>query len=293
MFRRFVPLIGLFAAWGIGFLPAPLQAQVNIDQGKSASDLFGSTCATCHKNAKGLAKGRNSVTLSAFLREHYTTSAQQAASLAAYVLGAGPGPAPSANLKPGAVGAGDKAGEAKLGEKTRAGRQEPSATAKLQPPAEQEPKSEAEPAGASAPVANGYSRKPAAGKHEPHSVTASRGPRQEPETPPPAPSEAAPSINTPVATPEPAVPSSGTPVATAPAIGEPGNSPPPAAPAEPALPATASVPGTVPESGPPPVAAAPGANAEASPPASAGVAAEAPEGAPAEAAPVPRDDIPD
>jgi hypothetical protein len=265
VFRRIVPVIGFLAGLGVALSVAPAWAQVNIDQGKSAAEMFSGDCGTCHKSAKGLANGRNSGALAGFLREHYTSGPQQAASLAAYVLGAGSGPAPTANLKPGT-------GE-KPGDKTRPGRPESSSTAKLQQP-DQDTKIEAEPASEPAPAANG--RKPAAGKHEPRSVTASRGSRQEPETPPPAP-EAAP-VTAPVATPETAP----APVATAPATSEPSS---PAAPAEP-QPVTAAAPGAVPESGSAPAAAAP---------ANAAAPGEAPpgEGAPAEDTPVPRDDIPD
>ena len=279
MFRRLVPIIGLIAAglWA-GPGAGPAWAQVNIDQGKSPAEMFNGDCATCHKGAKGLANGRNSATLAGFLREHYTSSAQQAASLAAYVLGAGGGAAPSANLKPGIAGAEAKPGEAKPGERTH--RPEPAATAKLQQPTEPEARTEGGPGNeAAAP-----GRKTPAGKREPRSVTASRGARQESETPPPAPEAA------PMGTQETA------PVATAPAAPE---SAAPATP-QPTLPATAAVPGAVPDSSSPP-------NAASSPAASASVpetgasgnattaSGEEPqgEGAPAENAPVPRDDIPD
>ena len=117
MFRRLVPIIGFIVAglWA-GLGSSPVWAQVNIDQGKSAAEIFNGDCGTCHKSAKGLANGRNSGALAGFLREHYTSSAQQASSLAAYVLGAGGGPAPSGNLKPGTAGAEAKPGEAKPGE---------------------------------------------------------------------------------------------------------------------------------------------------------------------------------
>ena len=59
MFRRLVPMISLVAAWGIVVAAAPAQAQVNIDQGKSAAEIFSGDCGTCHKTAKGLANGRN------------------------------------------------------------------------------------------------------------------------------------------------------------------------------------------------------------------------------------------
>jgi hypothetical protein len=283
VFRRIVPVIGFFAGFGVVLSAAPAWAQVNIDQGKSPAEMFSGDCATCHKSAKGLANGRNAGALTGFLREHYTSGPQQAAALAAYVLGAGSGPAPTANLKPGTAAGEAKSSDAKPGDKTRPGRPESSSTAKLQQP-DQDTKIEAEPATEPAPAANG--RKPAAGKHEPKSVTASRGQRPERETPPPTP-EAAP-ITAPVATPETAP----APVATAPATSEPSN---PAAPAEaqPAMPVTAAAPGAAPEASSAPAAAAP-ANSEASPSANAVEPGEAPSGeAPAESTPVPRDDIPD
>jgi hypothetical protein len=96
VFRRFVPVIGLISGVGIAVIsPGPTRGQVNIDQGKSASELFANDCAACHKSTRGLANGRNSLTLSLFLREHYAASSQQAAALAAYVIGAG-GNAPAA-----------------------------------------------------------------------------------------------------------------------------------------------------------------------------------------------------
>jgi hypothetical protein len=81
--RRFGPAIGLLSV----LVPGLAHAQTNLDQGKSASQIFASDCAECHKAARGLAKGKNSAALTDFLREHYTTSREQAAGLAAYVLG--------------------------------------------------------------------------------------------------------------------------------------------------------------------------------------------------------------
>src|SRR5580692_12333900 len=149
VFRRLVPMIGLVAVWGVVVAAGPARAQVNIDQGKSTAEIFSGDCGTCHKTAKGLANGRNAGALAGFLREHYTSSAQQAASLAAYVLGAGSGPAPSGNLKPGTAAAESKPGEAKPGdakpgEKGR--RPEPASTAKLQPSAEPDAKNQTPPA---------------------------------------------------------------------------------------------------------------------------------------------------
>jgi hypothetical protein len=94
--RGVVPAIGLF----LGLLPPVAQAQTNIDQGKSPAEVFANDCATCHKSARGLANGRGSSGLASFLVEHYTASKDQAASLAAYVMGAGGGEAAPATHGP-------------------------------------------------------------------------------------------------------------------------------------------------------------------------------------------------
>jgi len=80
---RLAPTIGLVAL----LAPAMAHAQTNLDQGKSASQIFAAACVECHKAPHGLAKGKNSAALTDFLVEHYTTSRAQAAALAAYVLG--------------------------------------------------------------------------------------------------------------------------------------------------------------------------------------------------------------
>jgi hypothetical protein len=102
VFRRLAPRIGFIAALVVSSaaVPPPARAQTNIDQGKSSAEIFANDCAVCHKSTRGLAAGKNSLMLSGFLREHYTASREQAAALAAYVLGAG-GNAPAApGLKP-------------------------------------------------------------------------------------------------------------------------------------------------------------------------------------------------
>jgi hypothetical protein len=84
-------------------LPLQAEAQVSIDQGKSTAEMFSLDCATCHKTARGLANGRNTSALATFLSEHYTSGKDQAASLAAYVMGAGGGdavPASQRGVKP-------------------------------------------------------------------------------------------------------------------------------------------------------------------------------------------------
>ena len=118
MFRRTGPVIGTVAAVAFVMFPTMALAQVNIDQGKSAADIFSSVCTACHKTSRGLAAGKNSLMLSAFLREHYTASSDQASALAAYVLGAG-GSEPAPKQKPEiehARAEEPKTGEPKTGE---------------------------------------------------------------------------------------------------------------------------------------------------------------------------------
>jgi hypothetical protein len=81
--RAFALTVGLVAA----LAPAIACAQTNIDQGKSASQIFSNACAECHKSVAALRKGKSAAAIAEFLREHYTTGPQQAASLAAYVVG--------------------------------------------------------------------------------------------------------------------------------------------------------------------------------------------------------------
>jgi mono/diheme cytochrome c family protein len=64
---------------------ANARAQENLDRNKSGPSLFAASCVTCHKSARGLAKGRMSFTLSNYLRQHYTSSATSAQILTAYL----------------------------------------------------------------------------------------------------------------------------------------------------------------------------------------------------------------
>lgn len=66
--------------------PAPAQ---NLEAGKSPSQLFSATCALCHKSSRGLLKTVSPGSLPGFLRQHYTTSADMASALSAYVLSNG------------------------------------------------------------------------------------------------------------------------------------------------------------------------------------------------------------
>lgn len=80
---RLALVIGLAAL----LCPGLVKAQTNLDQGKSPAQIFATVCVECHKEPHGLAKGRSGAALADFLHEHYTTNSQQAAALAAYVMG--------------------------------------------------------------------------------------------------------------------------------------------------------------------------------------------------------------
>jgi outer membrane biosynthesis protein TonB len=73
----------------------PALAQENLDAGKTPAQLFASDCSVCHKSPRGLAKAANSLSLSSFLRQHYTSSQQNASAIASYLhSGAGAGEPP-------------------------------------------------------------------------------------------------------------------------------------------------------------------------------------------------------
>ena len=60
-------------------------AQENLDAGKSAPRLFAESCATCHRSARGLAKGRFTLTLYMHLQQHYASNSSSAWALASYL----------------------------------------------------------------------------------------------------------------------------------------------------------------------------------------------------------------
>jgi hypothetical protein len=66
------------------FIGTTAHAQ-NLDQGKSAPRLFADSCATCHRSARGLAKGRFRLTLFLFLKEHYSSNSSAAWELTSYL----------------------------------------------------------------------------------------------------------------------------------------------------------------------------------------------------------------
>jgi hypothetical protein len=232
--RRLVAIVGLFA----GLVPAIGHAQTNIDQGKSPAQIFASDCGVCHKAARGLAGGKNNAALTDFLRQHYTTGREQAASLAAYVLRGGGGDTGSttAGQKPSAERAKASADAKPTADEPKPAKPQGRQAAKPETKPETgaasttEVKRDEEPAATEEP-----GRRPASGRHE---TKSSRGRHKEQEAAP-APSVA----HEPAAAPEPsAVVAEPNPAASA----EPANPEPSpttaAAPAEPASGDNAPVP---------------------------------------------------
>ena len=64
----------------------------NLDEGKSPSALFANGCAACHKSPRGLARGRIRLQLFMFLKDHYSTSSNEAWALSSYLDAAGDTP---------------------------------------------------------------------------------------------------------------------------------------------------------------------------------------------------------
>jgi mono/diheme cytochrome c family protein len=73
-------------------LASPAARAQNIDEGKSAQQLYTATCAACHKNPSTLAKGRFRATLVPFLQDHYTTGMGEAWAIAGYLTSVDAGP---------------------------------------------------------------------------------------------------------------------------------------------------------------------------------------------------------
>jgi len=180
---RLALTIGLFA----GLAPAIAHAQTNIDQGKTPAQIFANDCAACHKAVRGLANGKNSATLASFLREHYTASREQAAALAAYVLGGGGGDGGARGQKP--LAERGKPEESKPAKPLRPGKPEEGtpATAKLQRPGDDDskPVDDATPTDEPSPTGPARGRASRHDKRQP-TATAARGRHKEGETPPPA-----------------------------------------------------------------------------------------------------------
>jgi hypothetical protein len=101
--RRFSPrTAGMVLGLVIAAPLAPAIGQ-NLDAGKSASQIFAEVCANCHRSPREL---RNNPGAS-FLREHYTTSSDQASTMTAYLSAVGErgAGAPQPKRNPAAAGA--------------------------------------------------------------------------------------------------------------------------------------------------------------------------------------------
>jgi len=71
---------------GVIFLVTdPAARAENLDEGKPAARLFADGCSSCHHRARGLAKGRFTVTLYLFLQQHYASNSSSAWALASYL----------------------------------------------------------------------------------------------------------------------------------------------------------------------------------------------------------------
>lgn len=77
---------------GFGFAGSAA-AQENLDQGKTAAQLYASDCAICHKSPNAIAKSGGIFGMEGFLRQHYTASRESAAAIANYLKGFGDAPA--------------------------------------------------------------------------------------------------------------------------------------------------------------------------------------------------------
>jgi hypothetical protein len=83
---------------------APASAQSNLDAGKTPAQIFANTCNACHRSPREIRK-----TSAGFMREHYTTSAQEAATMAAYLASMGSDPKAVQQRRKPVLGAGKEA----------------------------------------------------------------------------------------------------------------------------------------------------------------------------------------
>jgi hypothetical protein len=79
----------------------PAQGQSNLDAGKSPAQIFADTCNACHRGPRELRP-----TNAGYLRQHYTTGAQEAANMAAYLAAVGSDPRAVQQRRPPGTGAG-------------------------------------------------------------------------------------------------------------------------------------------------------------------------------------------
>jgi hypothetical protein len=96
---RLIPCVVVAVA--VGATVSSARAQANLDRGKSAAQIFADTCNACHRNPREIRP-----TSAAFLREHYTTGAQQAAAMATYLASVGSDARAVQQRRPPTLGAG-------------------------------------------------------------------------------------------------------------------------------------------------------------------------------------------
>jgi hypothetical protein len=85
----------------VALAAAQAGAQSNLDAGKSPAQIFSDTCNACHRSPRELKQ-----TSPAFLREHYTTGAREAAAMAAYLATVGSDARAVQQRRPPALGGG-------------------------------------------------------------------------------------------------------------------------------------------------------------------------------------------
>jgi len=96
-------MLALFLIGAFFLVTNPAARAENLDEGKPAARLFADGCSACHRRARGLAKGRFTVTLYFFLQQHYASNSSSAWALASYlesVDGAPHGPTRSGRARP-------------------------------------------------------------------------------------------------------------------------------------------------------------------------------------------------
>ena len=100
--------VSRIVAWLIGAAVAvaagSVQAQSNLDAGKSPAQIFSNTCGACHRSPRELKQ-----TSAGFLREHYSTGGREAAAMAAYLASVGSDPRAVQQRRPPTLGAGQAA----------------------------------------------------------------------------------------------------------------------------------------------------------------------------------------
>jgi len=80
---RSVLLAGVISV--VSVVAASVARTENLDEGKPAARLFADGCSTCHHGARGLARGRFTLTLYLFLQQHYASNSSSAWALASYL----------------------------------------------------------------------------------------------------------------------------------------------------------------------------------------------------------------